>query len=145
MAYFAENGMKKTLSAPFSARNLGAGVWQLGTGALSGPEIYLRDTGPDAHEVLQDVSITAVGCEWRIEGVKVALTLPNGVRYLTVGGAIIHEPQARLYESLPLAGFDSGARRFWKRVFRLMRLPGGRFLLGFIARRNHRRPGTASQ
>jgi hypothetical protein len=137
--------MKKTLPGPFSARNIGAGVWQLETGALSGPEIYLRGTGPDAHELLRDVSITAVGCEWRVDGVKVALTLANGVRYLTVGGAIIHEPRTRLYESLPLASFDSGARRFWKRVFRLMRLPGGRFLLGFIARRNHGKRGTASQ
>jgi hypothetical protein len=39
-----------------------------------------------------------------------------------------------LYDSLPLADFDRSAQRFWNRVFRVMRLPGGRFLLRFLAR-----------
>jgi hypothetical protein len=137
--------MLRTVTGKFRARNLGAGVWQLWTGALSGPEIYLRGAGPDAPELLQEVSITGLRCEWRVDEVKVALTLPNGVRYLTAKSAIIHEPQARLYESLPLAGFDSDAKRFWKRVFLLMRIPGGRFLLGLVARRNRGKGGPASR
>jgi hypothetical protein len=40
-----------------------------------------------------------------------------------------------LYEALPLAGFDATARRFWRRVFLLVRLPGGRYLLRLIAQR----------
>ena len=35
---------------------------------------------------------------------------------------------------LPLAQFDQKAKRFWGRVFRLMRIPGGRYLLRFLAR-----------
>jgi hypothetical protein len=80
------------------------------------------------------MSITTLGVEWRVDGVRLALSGANGVRYLTAGSAIIHEPRVHLYEALPLAAFDSDAKRFWKRVFRLMRIPGGRFLLRFLAR-----------
>jgi hypothetical protein len=52
-----------------------------------------------------------------------------------VRGAIVHEPLPKLYAELPLAGFDERARRFWRRVFRLVRIPGGRHLLGVLARR----------
>jgi len=55
---------------------------------------------------------------------------------LKTRNAIIHEPLTRLYEGLPLASFDPAARRFWRRVFRLVRIPGGRHLLRFIARRS---------
>jgi hypothetical protein len=48
--------------------------------------------------------------------------------------AIVHEPLGRLYESLPLANIDANARRFWRRVFRLVRLPGGRYLLKLLTR-----------
>jgi hypothetical protein len=37
-----------------------------------------------------------------------------------------------LYESLPLVSIDADARRFWRRVFRLVRIPGGRFLLKIL-------------
>jgi hypothetical protein len=40
---------------------------------------------------------------------------------------------------LPLVSFDDKARRFWRRVFRLVRIPGGRHLLGVLARRNRDR------
>jgi hypothetical protein len=39
-----------------------------------------------------------------------------------------------LYESLPLVSIDANARRFWRRVFRLVRIPGGRFLLKLLTR-----------
>jgi hypothetical protein len=47
---------------------------------------------------------------------------------------IVHEPLGRMYESLPLAGIDANARRFWRRVFWLVRLPGGRYLLKLLTR-----------
>jgi hypothetical protein len=126
--------MRQTVSGPFSARELRNGFWRLT--AASGPEIYLQDAGPDASELLRDVSIATLCVEWRADGVTVAVAGNHGVRYLSTAGAIIHEPKARLYENLPLASFDADAKRFWTRVFRLIRIPGGRFLLGFIARRN---------
>ncbi len=56
---------------------------------------------------------------------------PRTVRAQSV---IVHEPLARLYEALPLVTLDAKARRFWRRVFRLVRIPGGRYLLGALAR-----------
>ncbi len=38
-----------------------------------------------------------------------------------------------LYDSLPLVKFDADARRFWRRVFGLVRIPGGRYLLKFLS------------
>jgi hypothetical protein len=132
--------VRRNVSGPFTARSLGTGVWHLAedtpTGTPSGAEIYLQGAGPEASEVLQGASIAMLGVEWHPGGAKLALTVAGGVRYLTIGSAIIHEPKARLYEGLPLASFDTDAKRFWTRVFRLMRIPGGRFLLKFIARRN---------
>ena len=81
-------------------------------------------------------AIAKVAVVWRGDGVEITLTTAKGVRTLRAATAIVHEPMPRLYERLPLTGFDSDARQFWNRVFRLIRIPGGRYLLGFIARRN---------
>jgi hypothetical protein len=127
---------RRTIAGPFLTRNLGNGVWQLTTGAPAPPEIYLQIARSDASRFLQDAGITELDLDWRGDGVTVTLTGANGVSSFEARTAIIHEPKSRLYESLPLASFDSGAKRFWKRVFTLMRIPGGRFLLGVIARRS---------
>jgi hypothetical protein len=39
---------------------------------------------------------------------------------------------------LPLASIDADARRFWRRVFRLVRIPGGRYLLKVLTRARRR-------
>jgi hypothetical protein len=127
--------MHKTLSGPFSVRNLGAGAWHLVSGETSGTEIYLRGAGALAPELLQDPTVSRLDLDWRNEGVKIAVAGTAGVRHLTARTVVVHEPRPRLYKSLPLAGFDADAQRFWRRVFRLIRIPGGRFLLRYIARR----------
>jgi hypothetical protein len=124
----------QTVPGPFSAANLRPGVWQLTTDPVSGPEIHVLGAGPEAAELLQQVSRVRV--EWRADGVLLELSGVHGARYLRARGAIIHQPQPRLYESLPLSNFDAAAQRFWRRVFLLIRLPGGRRLLRFMARRN---------
>ena len=126
--------MSKILEGPFAARNLGAGTWVLTGDAVDGPEIYLQGTGPGA-EFPAGAACRRLAIAWRGDGVEITVTAPNGIRVLEAASAIIHEPKPRLYESLPLAGFDADARQFWNRVFRLIRIPGGRHLLGFIARR----------
>jgi hypothetical protein len=126
--------MQQTVPGPFYVLHLGGGLWRLSTGFPAGPDIFLSGAHPDEPGLLSAQSATALRVEWRTEGVKVALMGPNGVRHVAVGGAVIHEPASELYEALPLAVFDGDARRFWRRVFRLMRIPGGRFLLRFLAR-----------
>jgi hypothetical protein len=128
--------VQKNLSGLFTAHSAGAGAWQLTTAAAAGAEIFLYGAGADAPLLFKDASMSSVGIEWRADGVRVALTGDTGIRHLRVAGAIIHEPQPRLYEALPLAGFDADAKRFWRRVFALLRVPGGRFLLRFLARRS---------
>lgn len=127
--------MTRTLTGGFRAQDLGAGAWQLTTGAAGGPQIYVRGAEPGAAHSMRGVSSSAVAVEWRNDGVLVTLTSSAGTRRLTARSAIIHEPLPGLYAGLPLASFDGDARRFWRRVFRLVRIPGGRHLLGLIARR----------
>jgi hypothetical protein len=127
--------MRPALAGPFLARELRAGAWQLTAGGAAGPEIYLSGVDQSSAEILRGASVTAVAVEWRERGVKVTLTAMGAAHVLQMRGAIVHEPLNRLYEGLPLAVFDDAARRFWRRLFRLVRIPGGRYLLGFIARR----------
>jgi hypothetical protein len=133
---------RQSLSGPFSATQLNSGLWQLTAQAPDGARVYLHGAGPEASKLLAGMRITALEIEWRTEGVTVRVTGADGVRRFTSESAFIHEPKTRLYDSLPLARFDAAAQRFWKQVFRLIRIPGGRLLLGAIARR---RRGTASQ
>jgi len=104
--------------------------------------VYLHGAGPEASTLLAGLRITALEFEWRAEGVMIGVAGADGVRHFRSESVIIHTPAARLYDSLPLASFDADARRFWRRVFRLIRIPGGRLVVGAIARR--RRRGTAS-
>jgi len=66
----------------------------------------------------------------------VLLTFIAGEKVASVeaANAIVHEPLEHLYERLPLISIDADARRFWRRVFRLVRIPGGRYLLKLLAR-----------
>ena len=134
--------MRQSLPGPFSATKLHSGVWQLTTEVLDGARVYLHGAGPEAPKLLAGKRITGLEFEWRTEDVMVRVSGADGVRHFKSESVLIHEPRARLYDSLPLASFDAAAQRFWKRVFRLIRIPGGRLLLGAIARR--RRRGTAS-
>jgi hypothetical protein len=61
------------------------------------------------------------------------------VARVEAAAAIVHEPARNLYAALPLAEFDGRARRFWRRVFLLVRIPGGRSLLGILAHASRKR------
>jgi hypothetical protein len=123
---------------------LNSGLWQLTAATPDGATVYLHGVGPQASSLPAGTRITALEVEWRPDGVMIRMTGAEGVRHFKSESVIIHDPKPLLYDSLPLASFDAKAQRFWRRVFRLIRIPGGRFLLGAIARRRGRR-GTASQ
>jgi hypothetical protein len=75
-----------------------------------------------------------IDIEWR--GDEVVLTWADQHTLIRAQSVIVHEPLPDLYRDLPLAVLDENARRFWRRVFTLVRIPGGRYLLGAVARRS---------
>ena len=128
--------MQRSMAGNFRGLDLGAGAWRLTTGIPGGGEVYLGGTDTAAAPLLEAASPSAVTVEWAKDGAVVALTLPDGIRLVRAKTAILHEPLERLYEGLPLVRLDDRARRFWRRVFWLVRIPGGRRLLRLIARRS---------
>ena len=135
---------RQCVAGPFSATKLHSGLWQLTAEVPDGARVYVHGAGPEASKLLAEMRITALEFEWLAESVLVRATGTGGVRHFKSESVVVHEPAMRLYDSLPLASFDAAAQRFWKRVFCLIRIPGGRLLLGAIARRRRGRPGTAS-
>ncbi len=128
---------RRGVRGSFEARELGSGSWQLrsgqAAGAGGGAEIYLVGAEPGAATMLDSV-FSAVDFEWVDGGVLVTLTSAGERRVVRTRAALIHEPLRQLYDGLPLASLDDAARRFWRRVFWLVRLPGGRYLLRLVAR-----------
>jgi hypothetical protein len=124
--------MRRNFSGAFMPQDCGNGAWQLTRAAPHDMQVFLRDAEHGAAQALGKTPIVDLGIEWHAAGVL--LTFMSGDRVATVEAAtaIVHEPLGRLYESLPLVSIDANARRFWRRVFRLVRIPGGRFLLRIL-------------
>jgi hypothetical protein len=83
--------------------------------------------------------LTDLDIEWRDGRVFLRLTTGGGAAGVDAASALVHEPLPKLYDALPLAQFDAQARRFWRRVFFLVRIPGGRRLLKYLAQARRRR------
>jgi hypothetical protein len=128
--------VERTITASLTARELAAGVWQLSSAAAGGIDIILRGTDSEARAALQGISASKAVLVWQRNGALVTLTAAGGTRQIRARTAIVHEPRAQLYDGLPLVRLDDAGRRFWRRVFWLVRIPGGRRLLGLVARRS---------
>lgn len=125
--------IERTLTGPFRARALGADTWQL---TSEGAEVYLAGVESAASAALAGATAATVRVAW--SGAVAAVTLSSAgqsARRFISRTVIIHEPRPRLYDALPLIVLDDAARRFWRRVFCIARLPGGRRLLRWIAQR----------
>jgi hypothetical protein len=125
--------MQRIIRGPLEQRELAPGAWAWA--APGGGELLIRGVDPGAAELLRSTVPSAVSVDWLKDGVLVTLVTDLGPRPLRARVAITHEPLGRLYETLPLARFEPRARRFWRRVFFLVRIPGGRRLLKLVARR----------
>jgi hypothetical protein len=126
--------LRRNFSGAFLPQDRGNGAWQLSRPAPHEIEVFLRDAERGAQRSFGTDELVDLGIEWQAE--KVLLTFMSGERVASVeaASAIVHEPLDHLYQHLPLVSIDADARRFWRRVFRLVRLPGGRFLLRVLAR-----------
>jgi len=126
--------MRCSLPGTFLTQKLGEGAWRLSRSEAAPIDVFLRDTEPGAAEVLRLQAVRDIDIEWRAETVVLNMASADLTRTVRAQSVIVHEPLARLYEALPLVTLDAKARRFWRRVFRLVRIPGGRYLLGALAR-----------
>jgi hypothetical protein len=125
--------MQRIMRGPLEQRELGPGAWAWA--APGGGELLIRGADPGAAEFLRGAAPSAVSVDWLEDGALVTLITDAGPRPLRARVAVTHQPLARLYETLPLARLEPQARRFWRRVFFLVRIPGGRRLLKLVARR----------
>ena len=131
--------MRRNLPGTFLTRNLGEGTWRLSRSEPTPVDVFVRGADSGVAEVLRPLDVRDIGIEWRAQTAVLTVTSAGQISTVETQSAIVHEPLAHLYEALPLAGFDAKARRFWRRVFRLIRIPGGRYLLRLVARRRDRR------
>jgi len=126
--------MRRNFTGACRARQTHPGSWRVDCGAPHEAHIIIRGADSHAAATAFGAPLNDFGIEWQTR--RVLLTMLSGGQVATVEASevIVHEPLPKLYESLPLADFDIRAQRFWRRVFILVRIPGGRSLLGMLAR-----------
>jgi hypothetical protein len=126
--------MRRNFSGAFRAEDLGTGAWRLYQTSPQQIDIFLR--GVDGMQALQLLAnaFTELGIEWREGSALITLLADGRVASLDASSAVVHEPLVGLYDTLPLQRFDAKARRFWGRIFFLVRLPGGRALISALTR-----------
>lgn len=130
--------MRRNYSGAFLVQRRGEDAWQLSRAAPHEMTVFLRDAEPGAAQAFGIGPIAELGIEWQAGKALLTFLAGDKVASVEAASAIVHEPLAHLYESLPLAGIDADARRFWHRVFRLVRIPGGRYLLKLLTRSGKR-------
>jgi hypothetical protein len=131
--------MRSNLPGTFLARNLGESAWRLSRSEPKPIDVFVLGADLPAAESFRALNVRDIDIEWRAEAVWLTMISNGRLTTVKVQSAIVHEPLPHLYAVLPLAGLDEKARRFWRRVFRLVRIPGGRHLLGVLARRSRGR------
>jgi hypothetical protein len=126
--------LRRNFSGAFLPQDRGNGAWQLSRAAPHEINVFLRDTERGAQRSFGTGPLVDLGIEWHAEKVLVTFMSEERVASVEAASAIVHEPLEHLYERLPLVSIDADARRFWRRVFRLVRIPGGRYLLKLLVR-----------
>src|SRR5271166_5195966 len=129
--------MQRSLLGEFRLDAVSEHGWRIDNLAPPHESLWLR--GVDARATPLPPRFDRLNVVWRADG-RTEVTLAAGNEALTVGAsaALLHEPRERLYDSLPLPCYSIETARFWRRVFRLVRIPGGRLLLTWLARRSRR-------
>jgi hypothetical protein len=131
--------MRRNLAGPFVARDMGRDSWRLTRSAAPALELFVQGAAHGFAEALSARPVTQIEVQWQSDACVLTLSYASGQRCIKAMSVILHEPKPALYEALPLARFDAPARRFWRKVFLLASIPGGRFLLSMLARRNRGR------
>jgi hypothetical protein len=134
--------MQTTLTGEFVLEPLPGANLRIANRLEPGEFVILRDVrvAPDSwpRTATQLVIDWAPGGGMQAGGVRITLSIGAATASFEAASALLHEPRAALYEHLPLPRFTPEMARFWRRVFRIVRLPGGRWLLAWIGRRARR-------
>ncbi|MHB8476934.1 MAG: hypothetical protein ACYDBZ_11700 [Steroidobacteraceae bacterium] len=128
--------LRCNLPGTFLTRNLGQGRWRLSRGEPEPVEVFVLGAAAPAAGSSPAPEVRDIDLEWRADSVWLKFISDARPIAVQAQGAIVHEPLPGLYAALPLACLEEPGRRFWRRVFRLVRIPGGRYLLGVLARRS---------
>ena len=131
--------MRRNFSGASRARFAGDLTWRITRKDPHETEIIV--VGADSRSAQAcGATLHDLGIEWQGQRVLLTMVIAGGqVATVEAASAIVHEPARNLYAALPLAHFDARARRFWRRVFLLVRIPGGRSLLGILAHASRRK------
>ena len=124
---------RKTWNGTFRAQQRGARNWLLSTAEPVRTDVYLQETAIE-HQVLPGV-FDRIQIDWHAGAVDILLMQGAATVALRASGAFVHEQRPTLYEALPLETFGQRSRTFWRRIFFIVKIPGGRALLNHIARR----------
>jgi hypothetical protein len=129
--------MQRSFSGEFAIAETHPGTWQIENRLVPHQRILVRGVRTPRPAV--PATPTRVSLEWTA-GKPVVVTLQGdaGSVALSCDSATSQETNEGLYRALPLAEFTADRQRFWRRVFWLVRIPGGRFLLRLFARRARR-------
>jgi hypothetical protein len=130
-----QSKMRRNFLGSFNAQRVNGSLWRLEQSEPARIEIFLRGAEPRAAQVFGPHHLYDVGIEWHDGQVLLTFSTNGQIELLSAAGMFVHEPVPDVLRALPLATYDTRARRFWQRVFWLVRLPGGRGLLGWLARR----------
>jgi len=125
---------RRNFSGVFLPQDCGHGGWHLGSAAPHEIDVILQGADRGAARAFGTTPVADLCIEWEAERALLRFTSAGRTAAVSAAAAIVHEPLRLLYDDLPLVKFDAGARRFWRRVFRLVRIPGGRYLLRYFTR-----------
>jgi hypothetical protein len=125
---------RRNFSGAFLPQDCGNGAWQLSSAAPHEIDVVLQGADRGAARAFGTAPVVDLCIEWDAKAALLRFTSGDGTATVSAAVAIVHEPLRALYDGLPLVKFDAAARRFWRRVFRLVRIPGGRYLLKFLTR-----------
>jgi hypothetical protein len=130
--------LQRFLTGEFHVEALGVQTWVFANRRQPGQMLLLRRVQA-APPLAAERTVEAFTVTWTDDRlVTVACSSEGRTWTVTAQAALLHEPVRQIYEQLPLPAFTPPMRRFWRRVFRLVRIPGGRWVIGWLARRSRR-------
>ena len=129
---------QKTWSGTFSARQRDDRGWVIVSAEPERVDVHLIGATMDAD--IEPGTFDRIEIEWTKDAVDVSLkrgaaAAGGAAVRLRARAAFVHQELPRLYADLPLEVFGPRSQAFWKRIFFIVKIPGGRRLLNYIARR----------